>query len=204
MTAKTSAISRSGIEIGRGRAADEQPVAELADDRGDGARIDRGMHATRPPWPRSNAATNCSIRLRSNSACSAATAGLRVASAQISRQSFALSGDASSKCRRPSARKAVRKSLAAVAQLAEFPAEIGAVALAEAGDQRVLGGEIAIEIAGAHAGLRRHVLHGRAVEAGAAEAALRRVQDLRPAVRRRLLTVPAQGCVAHSHVLSKS
>ena len=67
---------------------------------------------------------------------------------------------------------------AALAHLGKLVREADAVALAEPGDQRVLRREVAVEVAGAHPGLRRHVLHGRAVEAGAGEAALGGVEDV--------------------------
>ncbi len=57
-----------------------------------------------------------------------------------------------------------------------------AVALAKAGDERVLGGEVAIEVAGAHARFRRHVHHRGAMEAGADEAPLGGVEDVRAAL----------------------
>ena len=86
---------------------------------------------------------------------------------------------------------------AGLAHLGELAGEAGAVALAEAGDQRVLGGEVAVEIAGAHARLRRHVLHGRAVKAGAREAALRGVEDVRAALGGDFLGKCAQCGFAH-------
>ena len=60
---------------------------------------------------------------------------------------------------------------------------LGAVALGDAGDHRLLGGEIAIQVAGAHAGLGADLLHRGLVEAGAHEAALGRAENLVPAVR---------------------
>ena len=64
----------------------------------------------------------------------------------------------------------------------ELLRHLGAVALGDAGDDRLLGGEVAVEVAGAHAGLGADLLHRGLVEAGADEAALRRVEDFVPAV----------------------
>ena len=59
----------------------------------------------------------------------------------------------------------------------EFVRQFGAVALGDAGDDRFLGGEVAVEIARAHAGFQADLLHRGAVEAVAREAVLRGVQD---------------------------
>ena len=59
---------------------------------------------------------------------------------------------------------------------------VGAVALADAGDQRLFRGEVAIEIARAHTGLTADVLHGGAVKAGARKAALGRIENFSPPV----------------------
>ena len=64
----------------------------------------------------------------------------------------------------------------------ELLREFGAVALGDAGDERLLGREIAVEIAGAHPRFGADVLHRGAVEAGAHETSLRRSQDFVPAV----------------------
>ena len=72
----------------------------------------------------------------------------------------------------------------------ELLRDLGAVALGDAGDERFLGGEIAIEVARAHAGLGADVLHRGAMEAGAHKAALRRGEDLGPAVRLLLFVSP--------------
>ncbi len=73
----------------------------------------------------------------------------------------------------------------------ELPRHLGAVALCDAGDQRLLRGEIAIEVAGAHAGLGADLLHRRAMEARAHETALRSGQDLVAAVGLKLGVGPA-------------
>ena len=54
----------------------------------------------------------------------------------------------------------------------EGGAALALVEQADALDQGLLGGEIAVEVAGAHAGLFRHLLHRRGVEAVADEGAL--------------------------------
>ena len=54
---------------------------------------------------------------------------------------------------------------------------VGAVGLADRLDDRFLGGEVAIERAGAHAGLGADLLHRGALEAGAHEAGLGRFED---------------------------
>ena len=56
--------------------------------------------------------------------------------------------------------------------------ELGAVALADAGDQRLLAVEVDVERAGADSGLLADVLHGGAVEAGAGEALLGGIEDV--------------------------
>ena len=54
---------------------------------------------------------------------------------------------------------------------------------AQALDDRLLGGKVAVEVAGAHLGLFGDVLHGRRVEAVADESALGRLEDpLAPAL----------------------
>ena len=106
----------------------------------------------------------------------AAKVGLRVASAQISRQRIAFSRGFSSKCLRPSRGEALDEILGADEGVEVFR-HLGAVALGEAGRDRVLRGEIAIEVARAHLRLGGDVLHGGAMEARAHEAALGRVED---------------------------
>ena len=69
------------------------------------------------------------------------------------------------------------------AELAEIGRDQGTVALGHAGDDGVLGAEVAIEIARAHARLGRDVLHRRRMEPGAREDALRRVEDADMALR---------------------
>ena len=54
---------------------------------------------------------------------------------------------------------------------------------AKALDHRLLGGKIAVEIAGAHAGLVGDVLHRRGVKAVAHEGALGRGEDARAPIR---------------------
>ena len=66
--------------------------------------------------------------------------------------------------------------------LGEFLRNLGAIALGDASDQRFLGREVAVEIAGAHPGLGADVLHGGAMEAGTHEATLRRRKDFGAAV----------------------
>src|SRR5436190_23516833 len=56
--------------------------------------------------------------------------------------------------------------------------ELATVALANAGDQRLLAVEVDVERAGADARLLADVVHGGAVEAGAAKALLCRIQDV--------------------------
>ncbi len=73
----------------------------------------------------------------------------------------------------------------------EMLADLGTVTLGNAGDQRLLRGEVAIEVARAHARLGADVLHRRAVEPGAHEAALGGRQDLGPTVRLKLGIGPA-------------
>ena len=63
-------------------------------------------------------------------------------------------------------------------QLGEALGELGAVALGDARDQVLLGGEVDVERAGADQRLLADVLHGRAVKAGAREADLGGVEDV--------------------------
>ena len=63
----------------------------------------------------------------------------------------------------------------------ELLRHLGAVALGDAGDQRLLGGEIAVEIAGAHPGLGADVLHRRAMKARRARSTARLPRGSRPA-----------------------
>ncbi len=65
---------------------------------------------------------------------------------------------------------------------AETLGSFGAVALADARDDRFLGGEIAVEVARAHAGFGADVLHRGLMEAGAGKAALGGVENLGAAV----------------------
>ena len=93
----------------------------------------------------------------------------------------------------------------------EILRDLGAVALGDAGDDRLLGGEIAIQVAGAHAGLGADLLHRGLMEAGAHKAALGGAEDLVPAVRLPLNIRP-NSCIyraanemrmnVHSHELS--
>src|SRR5262245_17505889 len=73
----------------------------------------------------------------------------------------------------------------------ELLRDLGAIALGDAGDERLFGGEIAVEIARAHAGFGANLLHGGAVKARAHKAALRRSQNLGATVRLKLGVSPA-------------
>ena len=63
----------------------------------------------------------------------------------------------------------------------ELLCDLGAVALGDAGDQRLLGGEIAVEVAGAHPGFGADVLHRRAMKAGSARSSALLPRGSRPA-----------------------
>ena len=75
----------------------------------------------------------------------------------------------------------------------ELLRELGAVTLGDAGDERLLGREIAVEIAGAHPRFGADVLHRRAVEARAYETSLRCSQDFVPAIIAKLGVGAAHG-----------
>jgi hypothetical protein len=64
----------------------------------------------------------------------------------------------------------------------EIRCRLAAVALRNPGDDRFLGREIAIEIAGAHPGFGADFLHRSLMKARAGEAALCRLKDLGAAV----------------------
>ncbi len=72
----------------------------------------------------------------------------------------------------------------------EFRGAPVVVVEAEAFDQSLLGGEVSIEVAGAHAGFVRYVLHGGGVKPEAHEGALRGLDDARVA-----FAVPAHPAV---------
>ena len=78
----------------------------------------------------------------------------------------------------------------------ELLRHLGAVALGDAGDQRLLRGEVAVEVARAHAGLGADVLHRGAVKPRAHEAALRGRQNLGAAVGLELGVRPAHGGIS--------
>ena len=63
---------------------------------------------------------------------------------------------------------------------------LGAVPLADAGDDRLLGAEITVQIARAHARLGADLLHRGLMEAGAGETGLGRVEDFGAAIRLQL------------------
>ena len=62
--------------------------------------------------------------------------------------------------------------VAAVGEGMERGAAVALIEQTDAFDHRLLGGEVAVEVAGAHAGLFRHLLHRRGVKAMADEGAL--------------------------------
>ena len=64
----------------------------------------------------------------------------------------------------------------------ELLPHLGPVALGNAGDQRLLGREVAVEVARAHPGFDADLVHRGLVEPGPDEAALRRRQDLGAAI----------------------
>src|SRR5262245_35767247 len=66
-------------------------------------------------------------------------------------------------------------------QAREVLCELGALALADAGDQRFLAVEVDVQRPGTYGGFLADVLHGGAMEAGAREAQLRSLQDVLPA-----------------------
>ena len=166
----------------RDRAADEQPVREGRDHGRERIEIDLGRDRPFSCAGRNRTAIR-SMTSRSNSSRCAAKAGLRVASAQISRHRTARSRGSSSKCLRPSAPKPLEKSSAPI-EAREILHDPCPVPLRETGHHRVLGGKVAVEVARAHARLGGDVLHGGAVKAGAHEAALGRIEDARTAVGR--------------------
>ena len=73
----------------------------------------------------------------------------------------------------------------------EILRRLGAIALGDAGDDLFLGAEVAIEVAGAHAGLGADFLHRGLVEAGTREARLRSSENFAAAVGRELDIGPA-------------
>ena len=78
-----------------------------------------------------------------------------------------------------------RQSLEEPGRLVDGEEAVGGfrpIALADAGDQGFLGGEIAIEIARTHRGLRADLLHRGAVKARARKAALGGIENLQTAV----------------------
>ena len=186
-----------GIEVGGGGAAHEQSVAELHDDGGDGARIDgrvRWRPGSWPPRRQRRTARAGSCRIRSDRRRSP---GLRVASAQISRQSFALSCARILEMPAPEIAEGGEEVAAARAPSRTRFARSPRSRSQRPAHQRVLGVEIAVEIARAHAGFRRHVLHGRAMKAGARKATLRGIQDMRATVDAGFLGVLAQCDFSH-------
>ena len=70
-------------------------------------------------------------------------------------------------------------------QLGESPGPLGLIELAQALDDRLFGREIAVEIAGAHAGFVGDMLHRRGVKAVADKGALGRLAGFARAARRR-------------------
>ena len=88
-------------------------------------------------------------------------------------------------CSRKPARTASTMSAPSARSSAKSSARSCLVARAEALDDRFLGREGAVEVAGAHAGRLRDMLHGRGVETVRGEGALGRLQDaLAPLARR--------------------
>ena len=98
----------------------------------------------------------------------------------------------STKWWRASAAKVAKKSVVNCA-LASCARDLGAVALGDAGDDRFLGREIAIDVAGAHPGLGADLLHRGLVKAHTGKAAPRRVEDFRAAVGMQLGVGLTQG-----------
>ena len=111
----------------------------------------------------------------------AATAGLRPASAQISRAIWAQATGASTKCLRNKGSMAAIGSSAADKQ-PEIVCHRGLIALGQARNQRFLRTEVAIEVAGTHPGLGGDDLHRSPVEAVARESAFRGRQDPNTAI----------------------
>ena len=151
--------------------------------------VDVGMDRAPAAWALSNTATSCSSKVRSKSVCSAAIAGVArrfgpdfQAELRLGAIAGAVLEMAAAEIAEGSEEIARRRS-----HRGELLRQSDAVAFAEPGNQRVLGGEVAVEVARAHAGLRRHVLHGRAVEAGARETALGGIEDDPAALERRFL-----------------
>ena len=93
-----------------------------------------------------------------------------------------LSAGSSRKYCSPSSRSACMK-VGGLGKRGEPLGELGAVALADAGDQRFLAVEIDVERAGADARLLADVVHGGAMEAGAGKAALGGIEDVLAARR---------------------
>ena len=103
--------------------------------------------------------------------------GLRVDSRPISMHMRWLCAGSSRKYCSPSAAQRFQK-VRGGGQGVEALGELGPVALGDARDQRLLAVEIDVERAGAHGRLAADVVHGGAVEAGAAEALLGGIEDV--------------------------
>ena len=78
----------------------------------------------------------------------------------------------------------------------EILRNLGAVPLGDTGDDRLLGGEITIQVAGAHARLGADLLHRGLMEAGADKAPLGCAENLVPAVGLPLNIKPIHGFTA--------
>jgi hypothetical protein len=61
--------------------------------------------------------------------------------------------------------------------VARVTRHLGPISLSQTNDYGVLRRKVAVEIAGAHAGFDRDILHGRAVKACAHEPALSGIED---------------------------
>lgn len=135
-----------GIEIGRHRPADEQPVTELADDRGDCPGVDRGIDA-----PGRLGALKGRGKLLLEGAVEI---GLKRGNGRIAggfgpdlEAKPGLAGIGLFEVLLAKGMEGSEEIAAGGAKRGEFLAQAEAVAFAEAGDQGILGGEIAIEIA---------------------------------------------------------
>src|SRR5215213_5188055 len=122
---------------------------------------------------------------------------LRVASAQISKHRIARSRGSSAKCLRAIRAKVARKSSLPVNAEKSSPTRARSRS-AKPTTICLLGGEVAVEVAGAHARFGGHVLHGRAVEPAAHEAAFCRIKDSGAPIHDRLrLGRGRKGSVVH-------
>ena len=131
----------------------------------------------------------------SNAAEMRAISGLRRASDMTSVQSLTCSIERIGEVVMRHAFEHGEKSLRQVGSR-EILRHLGAVALGDASDQRLLGGEVAVQVAGAHAGLGADLLHRGLMEAGADKAALRGAENLVPAVRLALNIETIHGFIA--------